>query len=206
MAARVGPDSREHPRARARIRVEYQFGTTTGIGYTTNISEGGMFLSCGDAAHPSYPPVGARIYLRVHLPGSRAGDALKIIGSVTRAERPDGSGGEAGLGICFEVAYARTREALSTFVHDLVSHPSVPIEPLRGASGAARAYGARLAGQPSDMLSVSELNAAFAFEVRDAVLPRSPTSVAVRLFAVLVLVALAIYLLLRFMASMEAGG
>src|SRR5688572_4092739 len=110
MAARVGPDSREHPRARARIRVEYQFGTTTGVGYTTNISEGGMFLSCGDAAHsPSLvavdaATVGARIYLRVHLPGSRAGDALKIIGSVTRVERADGAEAEAGMGICFEVA------------------------------------------------------------------------------------------------------
>jgi len=102
-------EARAHPRAPARVRVEYQFGSTIGVGHTNDISEGGLFLHCDDIATP-----GTRIYMELYLPGRQHPDALKIIGMVKRVEEG------TGMGIHFEVAYARTRQLLHDFMHDLL--------------------------------------------------------------------------------------
>lgn len=157
MAVASGPDAREHPRARARIRVEYHFGSTTGAGHTSDISEGGMFLECDRAAQQ-----GTRVYLRIHLPGSRAGDPLKIIGSVTRSDRGQK---RQGMGIHFEVAYSRTRETLADFVHGLLLHPTTDaIRVLDGATDDRPSYGVQLGADRQRMLSATEVESAFAFD------------------------------------------
>jgi uncharacterized protein (TIGR02266 family) len=108
-------EAREHPRAPAKIRVDYQYGNVTGVGHTHDISQGGIFLTCQRVA-----PAGTRVYLRLHLPGSRGGEPLKIIGLVTRSVAPEANPSAAGMGVHFEVAYARTRDSLGDFVDDLL--------------------------------------------------------------------------------------
>ncbi len=171
MAEPGGPDAREHPRASARIKAEYNFGSTTGVGHTTNISEGGIFLCCRRIAQP-----GTRVYLRLYLPGSMVGDPLKVIGVVVRSRQPFTVAGsnpsEEGMGIRFEVAYARTREALNDFVQNLLLHPDLGghnIEMVPGSSHEHPAFAVQLAtDEPrGKTLSAHELNAAFSFEPRD---------------------------------------
>jgi hypothetical protein len=110
-------DARVHPRARAHIRVEYHFGNTAGVGSTNDISEGGLFMRCDHSAEP-----GTRVYLRLYLPGSMDGEALKIIGMVKRRR----SGAEPGMGIHFEIAYSKTREQLGDFMRGVLVHASQP--------------------------------------------------------------------------------
>ena len=107
-------ESRAHPRAKAHIKVEYHFGTTTGIGHTDDISEGGLLLSCD---HPASP--GARVYLRLHLPGSESADPLKLIGVVTRSTPRAGADSGPAMAIAFQVAYSRTRDQLHEFMEML---------------------------------------------------------------------------------------
>ena len=83
-------DARAHPRARARVKVDYHFGDTTGEGHTVDVSEGGIFLAAENIA-----PVGTRVYLRIHLEleGTRyEEEPLKIIGVVARAAPGDDEG------------------------------------------------------------------------------------------------------------------
>lgn len=82
-----------------------------GVGHTNDISEGGLFLHCDDVAEP-----GTRIYMELYLPGRRNPEALKIIGMVKRTRQ------DTGMGIHFEVAYARTRQLLQDFMQDLLDH------------------------------------------------------------------------------------
>lgn len=198
MTALPGPDAREHPRARARIRVEYHFGSTTGSGYTTDISEGGLFLACDRTAQQ-----GTRVYLRIHLPGSRAGDPLKIIGAVTRADRSlralaEEPESQRGMGIHFEVAYSRTREALSDFIQGLLLQPAgaaTLIQVLEGASETSPAFGVRLGLDSRDpMLSATEVESAFAFDTsqRERVEAPQTSATLFRVVVALVVVALAI--------------
>ena len=91
--------------------MEFHYGSTTGVGHTSDISHGGLFLSCNTVADE-----GARIYLRLYLPNQRT-DPLKIIGLVKRAVA---DGEEPGMGIHFEVAYAKTRDALGEFIDKLL--------------------------------------------------------------------------------------
>lgn len=107
-------EARAHRRARARVRVEYHFGGTIGVGFTNDISEGGLFLHCEEIAPP-----GTRVYMELYLPGRRHPEALKIIGMVKRASD------RAGMGIRFEVAYARTRQLLHDFMHDLLDDEEI---------------------------------------------------------------------------------
>jgi Tfp pilus assembly protein PilZ len=125
----VSVESREHPRARARIQVAYHHGATTGIGLSGDISEGGLFLECDRPAQ-----VGARVYLRLHLPGTTRREPLKVIGTVTRSvDRPGVAGARGsrapGMGIRFEVAYSRTREVLNDFVSNLLEHEGTDAPP-----------------------------------------------------------------------------
>ncbi len=171
MAESGGPDAREHPRASARIKVEYNFGSTTGVGHTTDISEGGLFLCCRRIAQP-----GTRVYLRLYLPGSLVGDPLKVIGVVVRSRQPFSVAGSNassdGMGLHFEVAYARTREALNDFVQNLLLHPDLGgqnIEMVPGSSHEHPAFAVQLAtDEPrGKTLSAYELNAAFSFDPKD---------------------------------------
>jgi hypothetical protein len=158
-------EAREHPRAMARVKVEYHFGTTTNLGHTSDLSEGGMFLACRDVAPP-----GTRVYLRLFMPGSHAGEPLKIIGFVTRAV----NAGETGMGIHFEVAYARTREQLADFLANLraAAAPPAPIKALSG--GEARGFSARFPDPPHlgyqrlPSLRPPEVDRVFAFDAPDA--------------------------------------
>lgn len=206
MAALPGPDAREHPRAKARIKVEYHFGSTTGAGHTTDISEGGMFLACSDTAQQ-----GARVYLRIYLPGSQAGDPLKIIGVVTRADRPVATTAAAearqhGMGIHFEVAYSRTRESLSDFMRTLLIHPDALGE-IERLDGPEPAYGVRLSPGPArgEMLSSEELASAFAFDARHrSMAPESDpaSNLTIRLLIALVVLALVTYLTAHFLGAL----
>jgi len=171
MAEPGGPDAREHPRASARIKVEYNFGSTTGVGHTTDISEGGLFLCCRRIAQP-----GTRVYLRLHLPGSMTGEPLKVIGVVVRSRQPfsmaGGDPSKEGMGIHFEVAYAKTREALNDFVNNLLLHPDLGgqnIQMVPGATHEHPAFSVQLATEEprGKTLSAHELNAAFSFEPKD---------------------------------------
>jgi hypothetical protein len=85
----------------------------TGVGYSCNLSESGVFIECGDPA-----PLGKRVYMRLYLP-HKSGHPLKIIGLVKRVA-PSGSD-KTGMGIQFEVAYARTREALLEFIEEILA-------------------------------------------------------------------------------------
>jgi hypothetical protein len=204
MGALPGPDAREHPRATARIRVEYHFGTTTGAGHTADISEGGMFLACHEA-----PQQGARVYLRIYLPGSQAGDPLKIIGVVTRADRPVATvtTRQSGMGIHFEVAYSRTRESLSNFMRTLLIHPDA-LGQIERLSGPEAAYGVRLSPGPAreEMLSSEELASAFAFDATR--LSRPPVAdtanrLTVRLLIAATVLAVVTYLTLHFLGALR---
>lgn len=198
-----GPDVREHPRAPARIKVEYNFGSTTGVGYTSDISEGGLFVCCHRMAQP-----GVRIYLRLHLPGSMSGEPLKIIGSVKRARGssaawPGCADDSEGMGIHFEVAYSRTREALSDFIQNLLLQ-GVPgpdrIRAVPGSSSDQPLYGVQLApGEaPPQAMSATELDAAFAFVTHSGLpavqvgAPRRGLGLGLVVLCVLVLAALVV--------------
>jgi hypothetical protein len=144
--------------------VEYSYGATVGAGFTTDISEGGTFVLCGKIAQP-----GVRIYLRIHLPGSRAGDPLKIIGTVARSTERFGMVHDArqGMGIQFEEAYAGTRETLHEFMQNLLVHPGAEeIEAVPGSLPAAPTYGVRLlpGGARDPMMNADEVSQAFSFD------------------------------------------
>jgi hypothetical protein len=174
MGAAKGVEARAHPRARARIKVEFHYGSTTGVGHTMDISEGGIFLNCKRIAQ-----TGTRIYLRLHLPGSQAGEPLKVIGLVTRAVQPKSVGGGeddgGGMGIHFEVAYARTREALGEFIEALLSNAGArgDIELVAGATTKRPEYSVRLGnvnvppvavGAPAPKpLTAAQVDKAFSF-------------------------------------------
>ncbi len=152
----------------ARVKVEYHFGSTTGVGHSNNISEGGIFLACDRVAPP-----GTRVYLRLHLPGSMAGDPLKIIGIVVRsaqpASQPADHDEDSGMGIHFEVAYARTREALADFIEALLiegASPRASIHPVSGATEEDPEYAMRfpsVRGPAPQSMSADEVERAFAF-------------------------------------------
>jgi len=115
----VSIEARQHPRARAKIRVEFHFGATTGVGTTNDVSEGGLFLETDTIA-----PEGSRIYLRLHVPGGSATEPLRMIG-VVRRQRESLTGQEPhGMGIRFEVAYARARESLGGFIEEALVDPA----------------------------------------------------------------------------------
>ncbi len=154
-------EARQHPRARARIKVEYHFGASTGVGYTNDISEGGIFLAAEPVAQ-----VGTRIYLRMHLPGGLSGDPLKIIGLVTRSSEDAAT---PGMGIHFEVAYARTRDALGEFVDAALAvgrDSRRDIVRVEGAGDGDAAFAVSFpvnGAEPPSQLSASEVKQAFAF-------------------------------------------
>ncbi|MEZ4444856.1 MAG: PilZ domain-containing protein [Polyangiaceae bacterium] len=158
-------DSRVHPRAKAQIKVEYHYGTTTGIGHSDDISEGGLFLLCDRPAAK-----GTRIYLRLHLPGSRSGDPLKLIGVVTRATGRIGlveSDPHMGMAIKFQVAYSRTKQELHDFMDLLlVEAADQNVDHLDGGEHGS-AYVARfphLEGyERATTLPPQDLDAAFSF-------------------------------------------
>lgn len=172
-------EAREHRRARARVRVEYHFGTTTALGHSGDISEGGMFLECDHVA-----PQGTRVYLRVHLPGSRAGDPLKIIGIVTRtvdADHAESAGSPPGMGLHFEVAYARTREQLAEFMEQLLLQTADDIRLLQGSTEENKTYLARFPGHDDpayerlDSLRPHDVERVFAFDIHRAASLDAPT-------------------------------
>lgn len=159
-------ESRAHPRAKAQIKVEYHHGTTTGIGHSDDISEGGIYLSCNQPAAP-----GTRVYLRLHLPSSPSGDPLKLIGVVTRSTNqrtmPDVDS-SPGMAIAFQVAYARTKDQLHDFMQMLLEKGEVlgDVDRLEDGEGPP-AYVARfpdLEGQErARTIPPRELEAAFSF-------------------------------------------
>jgi hypothetical protein len=216
-------EAREHRRARARIKVEYHFGTTTAAGQSNDISEGGLFLECDRVA-----PQGMRVYLRVHLPGSAAGDPLKIIGIVTRtvdADHAESAGSPPGMGLHFEVAYARTREHLAEFMETLLLHSSSPlnesdaVEPkdirlVPGSTSENKTYLARFPELASatykrmDTLRPPEVDRVFAFDAGESVRPAPLRSVDWRrigILAVKLAVLTAIITLIAFSLFMYSG-
>ena len=107
--------ARAHPRAQKRVRVEYHYGSVMGVGWTNDISEGGISLYAEHTA-----PAGSRIYLRIYLSDDPATQPLKVIGMVKRTQRGGDDNQPVGMGIHFEVAYSRTREQLSSFMHNML--------------------------------------------------------------------------------------
>jgi len=103
-------EQRVKVRVPARLRVEYKLGAQVGQGFSTNLSETGLFLAVGRAAE-----LGSSIYLKLHLgPGEMA---LKIAGSVRRIV-PARRGQTAGLGVRFETFFAQDEGALRRFLSD----------------------------------------------------------------------------------------
>ena len=125
-------EARQHPRARAKIRVEYQFGATSGAGYTNDVSEGGLFLETDAPA-----PEGSRIYLRLFVPGERSNQPLKMIGIVRRQRESPEPGTPNGMGIRFEVAYTRARECLGGFIGEALTDPMTVRESTLDEAGEA---------------------------------------------------------------------
>ncbi len=170
------------------MRVAYHFGTTTATGYSNDISLGGMFLECQRVAPP-----GARVYLRVHLPGSGEDDPLKIIGTVTRSlseEAANAAGTAPGMGLHFEVAYARTREQLGAFMESLLrnalprgqgsdpppARAPAEIRLVRGSTEERKTYAARFPSGVGDAPRVDsmrpqEVERAFSFDGRASLRP-----------------------------------
>lgn len=116
-------DARLHPRARAAIRVEFQFGGTRAEGVTNDVSEGGIYLETDVAAEP-----GTRIYLRLFLPGDESAPPLEMVGVVRRRSERPSEHGAVGLGVRFEIAHARARVALGEFIAAITRDPSAPRE------------------------------------------------------------------------------
>jgi type IV pilus assembly protein PilZ len=171
-------DSREHPRARARLKVDYHFASTTGSGFTRDISEGGLFIKTRDFAQR-----GVRIYMRLHLPGSAAGgDPLKIIGIVAR-RTPGRPEQPAGIGVHFEVAYAKTKGQLHDFVQNLLQFADHDdIEPVDDDDDGELGYRLRFAppSQPINPLghmSTDEIKKVFEFGGQDQRAPRLVTNI-----------------------------
>jgi len=167
-------ESRAHPRAKAHIKVEYHFGTTTGIGHSDDISEGGLLLSCD---HPAEP--GTRVYLRLHLPGSQSADPLKLIGVVTRSMPRTGmEDADAGpaMAVAFQVAYSRTREQLHGFMEMLFEGEGALVDRLDDGEAPA-AFVARFpeldGHERAQTLPPRELDAAFSFDTGPAEPERS---------------------------------
>jgi Tfp pilus assembly protein PilZ len=170
----VSVESREHPRARARIKVAYHFGGSTGVGRSGDISEGGLFLECERPAQ-----VGARVYLRLYLPGTAGQEPLKVIGTVTRSvNRPQVAGARGarptGMGIRFEVAYSRTRDVLADFVGNLLEHAGADAPPEvelleEDVEASLSTWVARFPQPPgtprAQTLSAAEVERVFAFQV-----------------------------------------
>ncbi len=202
--ALVSLEAREHPRARARIKVAYHFGGTTGVGRSGDISEGGIFVQCD---HPAR--VGTRVYLRLLLPGCEPPDALKIIGTVTRSLEPIHSASREGeqvpgMGVHFEVAYSRTRSSLHDFVHNLLAHAEADAPPevelLEESMAMAPAtYVARFptpAGyRRAKTLSGAEVEQAFAFQA-DVAAPAKPSQTSALATVVKALLAITVVALL----------
>ncbi|MBM4373899.1 MAG: PilZ domain-containing protein [Deltaproteobacteria bacterium] len=115
-------DARLHPRAQASIQVEFQFGGTSGVGTTNDVSEGGIFLETDVVAE-----TGSRIYLRLYLPSDESVAALEIVGIVRRSSSGDGAA-PGGMGIRFEIAHAKTRGALGEFIGAITLDPAAPRE------------------------------------------------------------------------------
>lgn len=114
----MSAEARQHPRARAKILVEFHHGSTTGLGQTNDVSEGGMFLETDTLA-----PVGTRVYLRLRIPGEDGETTSSMIGVVRRVEPEGRDGGPRGMGIRFEVAYAKARLSLGGFVGEALTDP-----------------------------------------------------------------------------------
>ncbi|MBM4356702.1 MAG: PilZ domain-containing protein [Deltaproteobacteria bacterium] len=114
----MSAEDRQHPRAHAKIRVEFHFGATVGVGHTNDVSEGGLFLETTTLADP-----GTRIYMRMYLPGAPAESSLKVIGIVRRRIDATEEDHGPGMGIRFEVAYRRAREILGGFMRGLIEAP-----------------------------------------------------------------------------------
>ncbi len=107
-----GVEARKHARATAKIRVDYHYKNTIGVGHTTDISEGGLFLHCEPV-----PAVGTRIYLKICVPDEP--EPLKVIGRVMRVVERGPR--ESGAGVHFEVAYSRIRGSLGEFMDALLA-------------------------------------------------------------------------------------
>lgn len=191
-------DARAHPRARAQIEVEYRFGGTTGVGHSTDISEGGIFLHCDRVAR-----AGSRVYLRLHLPGSRAGHPLAIVGVVKRTREPLTVAGnpapQPGMGIEFEVAYARTRVQLADFVETMLTGGAIDPPPAiqELGEGAEARFGARLGGN-GVLMQPAEIDRVFGFAARTS---DENGARRFRIVIILVIVGLGLFLLERLISS-----
>ena len=189
-------ESRAHPRAKAHIKVEYHFGTTTGIGHTDDISEGGLLLSCD---HPAQP--GTRVYLRLHLPGSQSADPLKLIGVVTRSVPRTGTDSGPAMAIAFQVAYSRTRDQLHEFMEMLFEgHDRTGVDRLEDGDAPA-AYVARFPDveghERARTIPPRELDAAFSFTPGTGEVESPRWALIVRVALVVVAVVLVGYLIHR---------
>ena len=103
-------NQRVRVRVPARLRVEYKLDGQVGWGFSTNLSETGLFLAVGRVVD-----LGTPIYLKLHLgPGE---PAVKIAGSVRRIV-PAKRGQTAGLGVRFETFFAQDAGVLRRFLSD----------------------------------------------------------------------------------------
>jgi uncharacterized protein (TIGR02266 family) len=189
MMAQGDDDARAYPRARARIKVEYHFGETLGVDHTGDISQGGIFLYTHRTAQ-----AGTRVYLRLHLPGSRAGEPLKVIGVVRHAHDPvvvPGSEAQPGMGIEFVEAYAHTREQLAEFVAALLTDPTGDPPPIirELGRGPESTFGARLTGGDRALLDAAEVERTFRFGSRRRAEPKQ------RLFQLLIVLVILSFVL-----------
>ena len=91
----VGPD--KHPRhLRVPTHLKVRYGSVRGdhTASLTNLSEGGLFVACGDPLPPGTP-------LRLELEAEPAGDPLRLEGEVVHARETAGADGPSGFGVAF---------------------------------------------------------------------------------------------------------
>jgi uncharacterized protein (TIGR02266 family) len=111
---RKRPEQWGNKRAARRVptmlRVEFSFGGGVAAGYSTNISEGGLFLQANDPMPP-----GRRLFMRVQLPG---GGTLAAVGQIAWTQVGNGVALMPGAGVRFVQMTDGARQQLGRFLAD----------------------------------------------------------------------------------------
>jgi Tfp pilus assembly protein PilZ len=90
------PEKRAFVRKKRRVLVDFATETSGGTGFTSDLSQGGMFIST-----VRIPKIGERLTTRVHLP---RGGEVTIAGRVVRARsRPGALSRTAGNGFGLKI-------------------------------------------------------------------------------------------------------
>lgn len=109
-APRGGPDNRVHSRARLRVQVDFESDHNFFTGFSSDISEGGLFV-----ATVNIQPLGSPVEVAFALP---TGEQVMARGTVrwVRENNDRDPSVQPGMGIQFEALSEDAREAVHSFI------------------------------------------------------------------------------------------